>query len=415
MNHNRGQIYTLFGVVVLIGLTAFGALHLLALNKIQKKANRITRHDVRKWVNPSIIGSKKIQTNLIPIHKELLGEITIDLNLQNKVVRLVEKYNPDFASIVIMNSNTGEILSMVDHVKDPKSKWNKINLSTGATYPAASIFKIITAAAALENGVLELNDEISFNGKSTTLYHYNLSPKIHKWTRWMSLKSAFAKSANPVFGKLGLHHLGGQALRIYAKKFGFNQDFKFDFPISRSIAKIPLSGYGVAESASGFTRNTTLSPVQGAMIASSIANGGKMVAPYLINRVIKKQKGKPAQEIYRVKKRILNRPVTDRVATSLAAMMRETIKNGTARGSFRGHRRDRVLKKIELGGKTGSLRGKNPRGKYDWFIGYGKIKENTKVQVGIAVMIINEDYWTVKSARLAREILRTYFKDKISL
>jgi cell division protein FtsI/penicillin-binding protein 2 len=325
----------------------------------------------------------------IHLKENLFADLTIDPTLQLKMEKIINQYNPDYASIVALDPKNGEIKAMIDYFGDPEPSWLNKSLSTIATFPAASIFKMITAAAALEQTDIGTDDSIPFNGRSTTLYRSNLSRKINRWTRFMTLETAFAKSVNPIFGKLGLYHI-----------------VKLDIPLEQSNAKVPDEGYGVAEAASGFNRVTTLSPVQGAMISAAIVNNGVMMAPYALKRVRDKNK----VIYYEPKIRKVASPISQEAANELEKMMKKTVTRGTAMGSFRGYKRDPILKKLHLGGKTGSITGKNPHGRYDWYVGYAKSKKDPKKRLAFAVMIINKKYWKVRSARVARYLVRNYFK-----
>ena len=86
-------------------------------------------------------------------------------------------------------------------------------------------------------------------------------------------------------------------------------------------------------------------------------------------------------------------------------MMRETVRSGSARQSFRGFERN-DLKGISVGGKTGSLSGNNPEGIYDWFVGYAQRGEQ---KIAFAALCINKDYWYVKSSQIARKALENFF------
>jgi len=91
-------------------------------------------------------------------------------------------------------------------------------------------------------------------------------------------------------------------------------------------------------------------------------------------------------------------------------MMQTTIKEGSARRAFRGSHKG-VLADVIIGGKTGSLTGFKPRGRYDWFVGFGKRNHR---EIAFAVLCINKEKWYVKSTRLAREMLEFYFAPKES-
>jgi penicillin-binding protein A len=226
---------------------------------------------------------------------------------------------------------------------------------------------------------------------------------INRWSRNMTLREAFARSVNTVFARLSLDRLKLGDLKEYAIRFGFNQDIQSDLPFDPGFTEIPdEKNFRMAEMASGFNKITRMSPIQGAMIAASIAEDGVMRVPYIVDRVTDDQ-GKVLFQ---------SEPVTAAVTMSkdgaqrLKELMEETVTHGTGRKSFRQLVRDRKFEELEMGGKTGSLYGDNPRGKVDWFVGYAI---SDKQKLAIAAITVNREKWTVKSTYLAQSIFRKHF------
>jgi cell division protein FtsI/penicillin-binding protein 2 len=98
-------------------------------------------------------------------------------------------------------------------------------------------------------------------------------------------------------------------------------------------------------------------------------------------------------------------------ASEMRELMRETVTSGTSRGSFRGFKRS-AYGFVDVGGKTGSLSGNDPEGKYDWFVGYGTSGEH---RLAVASLVISKEYWKVKSSLLARKAIEFYFKEKFGV
>lgn len=331
-------------------------------------------------------------------------EYTFDPKVHKDMASVYLKYQPDYACFVALDVETGAILNLTSFVKSDE-QWD--NLVLRSEYPAASIFKMITAAASLDMGKLSPSSVIPFNGKSTSLYKSQvLHHKKNKWTRNPTLKESFAKSINPVFAQIGVFKLGAENLNGYARKFGFDQSLNSDFNLPMS--KVGLSfdtKWEIAEAASGYTNNITLSPVHAAQMAAIVANNGKMVTPYMVEKITD-QRGKvmysasansDAEQVISVAS-----------AKSLKALMRETTRSGSARSSFKGLNRYKVYKGMEIGGKTGSLTGYSPRGRHDWFVGYAE-KDGRKV--AYASLIVNKEKWYVRSAYVARQFIYHYFTD----
>lgn len=347
---------------------------------------------------------EKIDLEFEGSKKEVQINYTLDPQLQSEATKLLKAYKPDYGAIVIMNANTGAVLAMASF---QKGQPDAPNLALRGTYPAASIFKIVTATAAVDRYNMSPDSIVLFNGGNYTLYRKNvLSGAVNRWTRGMSIRDAFARSINTAFGRLTLERMQPQDLEHYAIRFGFNKHIQSDLPFDPGFAQIPNEkGYHLAEIASGFNRVTTMSPVQGAMIASSVAADGVMPVPYIVDSISDKN----GTTLFKAE------PVTAAVTMSpegadkLKEMMGATVSSGTSRSAFRNFLKDKKFRELELGGKTGSLTGDNPKGKVDWFVGYG-IGENESLAV--AAITVNVKYWTVKSSYLAQSLLKKHFKEQ---
>lgn len=334
-------------------------------------------------------------------------EYTYEPKLQAEMEGLFKSYGPDYGAFVAMDAKTGRVLSLVSFTRKPNVT---DNLALRATFPSASVFKVVTAAAAIESRNYSANTVIPFNGQNHTLYRGNiLKTNITRWTRYTTLKDAFAKSINTVFGKIGAFSVGPESLRQYADRFGFNRRIASDLPLQPSQAVIPDDAWGLAESASGFTRENTMSPLQGALIASAVVNDGAMMEPYIVRSVTTQGEQGEAIALYEAQARAVGRAVDVATANEIRSLMRETVVRGTSRGSFKRFFRGE-LKDLEVGGKTGSLTGKSPKGKYDWFVGYAQDPDG-KNRLAVAALTVHERLWRVKSSYLARRAMETYFKD----
>ncbi len=331
---------------------------------------------------------------------------TLDKDMQEQSEKLLLRYKPDYGAIVMINAETGKILAMSSYVKgQPKAA----NLTLRATFPAASIFKIITASTAVDRKGVDPHDKIAFNGGNYTLYKKNvLSEKVNRWTRFISLKDAFARSINTAFGRLTLETLDPKDLSEYSKRFMFNKYIPTDFSLEQSTAQIPdEKGFELTQVASGYNRFNTMSPVHGAMIAGAIINDGMIVAPYLIEEVSQDQ-----EIIYKGGEYDIGQAITKESAAKVREMMEQTVLKGTSRKTFRKIVNDKKFRDVEMGGKTGHFSGLNPKGTNDWFVGYAS---DGDTKVAIAAITVNIQKWTVKSSALAEMMFREHFKPGPSL
>ncbi len=329
-------------------------------------------------------------------------QYTLDPQLQNTVAQVFNHFDPDYGVFVALDPDNGEILALVNHRRDGN---NSENLALKASYPAASVFKIITAAAAIDIGKANANTVIPFNGKTTSLYRKNvLEHKDNQWTRRLPLSSAFAKSVNTVFARLGVRLVGGKTLFAYAEAFGFRQNLGADFRLEASAIDLdPTDDWSIAETAAGYTRTTTLSPVHGAVIAAAAVNGGRRVQPTLVRTIV----GEDGLILYEAKTTPGKTIINAGTAKELQSLMQQTVINGSARTSFKNFALG-TMEAVNVGGKTGSLTGDTPAGRYDWFVGYA---EKNGRKLAFAAMCINRKVWYVKSATVARKAVEHFFRE----
>jgi cell division protein FtsI/penicillin-binding protein 2 len=333
-------------------------------------------------------------------------QYTLDEEMQKASEKLLKSYKPDYGAIVMMDAETGRILALTSFQKNNP---NGENLALKGTFPAASVFKIVTATAALDKYNVTPDTQVAFNGGNHTLYKKNvMSDKVNRWTRNMTLREAFARSINTVFGRLTLERLAPKDLEDYAMRFGFNQHIQTDIPFDQGRTEIPKEkNFHLTEMASGYNTITRMSPLQGAMIAASIVEDGVMRMPYVVEKV----HGPGGETLFKSEPVVVGHTMTPQGAEKLQELMEATIRQGTSRKSFRTLVKDKKLRELTVGGKTGSLTGDNPKGKVDWFVGYAT---DDRQKIAIAALTVNVNYWTVKAAYLAQSLFRAHFKEQFS-
>lgn len=392
---------TLFSTAFVVATAIFFSSSLIAAEQLSTDAvaEVITSH-AKKNRFPNKLAFKDAQG------RETSGvvEYTFDEGVHQDMADVYLKYQPDYACFVAIDVETGAILNLTSFIKADE-QWD--NLVMRSDYPAASVFKMVTAAAGLDLGKVSPTTVLPFNGKSTTLYKSQvLRHKTNKWTRNPTLKESFAKSINTVFGRLGIYQVGAENLSNYATRFGFGQTMETDFNLPMSRVGLDLANeWEIAEAASGYTKNITLSPIHAAQMAAIVANDGKMVTPYMVESI----QDVFGNEIYRTpNSQAVEQVISQDSAKALRSLMTETTRIGSARKSFQGLNRYKVYHDMEIGGKTGSLTGYSPKGRHDWFVGYA---EKNGRKVAYASLIINKEKWYVRSAYVARQFIYHYFSD----
>lgn len=336
-----------------------------------------------------------------PAHGERKAELTLVPKYQRAAESLLRAGHVPEGAIVMTDVKTGKVLVWANIVEDGPLR----DIASEATAPSASVFKIITATALVEHG-LGPNTKQCYSGGEHQLKAIDLvdDKKRDKWCA--TITQAMGRSLNTVFARLANKNLDRDKLGAVAARYGYNSEIPFDVKIAPSTLKFPEDELGFARTAAGFW-NSTLSPFEGANLATTIANGGEMVRLYIVNSV--KDEG---GELYKgpTGRQVLRRVIEENVAAQVTTMMENTVDSGTSYKSFHDKAGKPYLPEIRVAGKTGTLtKPANDGPFYTWFVGFAPSR---KPEVAISVMVANHLKWRVKATNLASDMLRVYFADK---
>lgn len=363
---------------------------------IEKEKVRAALHD------EAFVNLKTDKLDIAIDGKTLRVDTSLDMELQNYIVKRLDLATSRHIGIVALEPSTGRVLAMVGFDRTGE----QTNPCTESSFPAASIFKIVTASAGIEKCGFHSSSRFKFNGSKYTLYKSQLRNRSNRYTRKISLKDSFAQSVNPVFGKIGSIYLGKAPLEHYAVLFGFNRHIDFDISLGASRVSLSDDEYQWAEIASGFNRRTLISPLHGALMSAVICNGGVFVEPTLIDRVID---GDGRIQYFGNHKKT-DQSLLPETAKLVGKLMHATVRSGTARKTFRGYRKDKVLSNLYIGGKTGSIMSRKvDHLKYDWFVGFAKEKKGER-ELALSVMVAHEKYIGARAAWYAKIAMRHYFQ-----
>jgi peptidoglycan glycosyltransferase len=211
-------------------------------------------------------------------------------------------------AVVALEPQTGAILAMAStpsydpnplashDASDQQKAWKRYNAADpeelnnraiSEIYPPGSTFKLVTTAAALQNGYtpesqLTAAPNLTLADSTTTLENYDGTPCGTGATA--SLRDALARSCNTAFAQLG-GQLGGDKLRAQAESFGVGRS-DLQIPMTVQASSVgPMSDTPSTQQSAIGQRDVRLTPMQNAMIAASIANGGQTIAPHLIKEI----------------------------------------------------------------------------------------------------------------------------------
>ena len=365
----------------------------LAKEALQQKLSHIDLKEVSAF--------RQNEVTLADYNEPVILDFAFDPAIQTASEELLEHYKPDLGVMVAMDAATGRVLAMASKNRSfPTIIGNPV---LDMTYPSASVFKVITATAALEKDK-QPDSRIPYAGRNHTLYKSQLREKVSGWKRMATLKEAFAKSINTVFGRIGVFSIGKVPMQSLSNRFWFNEKIPSEFPVVNSKSANPTNEFELAEMASGYTQENAMTALHGAMIGAAVANDGQMMEPYFLNAAYLKS----GKTIYRSEPQVLAKVFSPETAYELRTMMQETVTKGTSRKSFRGFFKGQ-FKELQVGGKTGSLMDKSLKGKVDWFVGFAQAHGR---KISVSVLTVNKQFWTVKSSYLARKAIETAFSVK---
>jgi len=299
-------------------------------------------------------------------------------------------------AVVALDPKTGAILAMVSHPQyDPNQlsqhdqaavtkAWTTFNADptrpmvnraiSGNLYPPGSVFKIVTASAALEGKVVDEQSQIpappvmDLPQTNVGLPNYDRKPCGPNGAT--TLQHALEISCNTAFGYLGVQ-LGADALRSQAAKFGFGQTLRIPTRVEPSTVPAQLSPPQAAQSAIG-QYDVRVTPLQVAMVSAAIANHGVVMRPYLVRDVL----GSNLESLETHQAVQLSVAVSDATASTLTRMLVSVVDNGTGRPA--------KIDGIAVAGKTGTAQQGNGQAPHAWFTSFAPAND-PKVAVAVVV------------------------------
>ncbi len=277
--------------------------------------------------------------------------LTIDIDLQSIVEQELEKgielTQADGGSAVFMDPRTGEILAMAYCGKDDGLPVKNRTLSDN--FEPGSTFKIITAAAALEEGILGPEDSIFAEEGEFKIGRRTIHDV--KSYKWLSFKEGIVHSSNIVLAKIAAM-LGKDRLYRYARNFGLGEKTGIDMPgEARGFIPSPRRWPDLVLACIGFGQGISLTALQLVCAYSAIANDGILMKPFVVKAILD-QKGKilqstPATPVRRV--------VSEQTAHLLVDFMKGVVSSGSGQMA--------KMEGLTVGGKTGTAQKANPNGK----------------------------------------------------
>jgi len=319
-----------------------------SLNKLLTGKNGSMSYESDYW-GYILPGSKE---NVKAAHNGDNVYLTLDTKIQSfledTMKKVAAEYNPKKMIAIVANPKTGEILAMSQRPTfNPATKegladsWH--NEAIESSYEPGSTMKIFTLAAAVEEGVFNANEKYKSGSYKVT---ENSSP-IHDHNRvgWGNITylEGVQRSSNVAFAKIAKEKLGFDTYREYLTKFGLDKKTGIDLPneANSSIAyKWPIEKITTA-----YGQGTAITPIQQIQAATAVANDGKMVKPYVIDKIKDSTTG---EVIKKTKTEVVGTPISAETAKEVRDILETVVtsKNGTGQKY--------AIEGYDVAGKTGT-------------------------------------------------------------
>jgi penicillin-binding protein A len=319
-------------------------------------------------------------------------------------------------AVVALNPQNGAVLAMYsnpsyddNHPQAPCSNSCQLNRATQGRYPPGSTFKVVTAAAAIDSGKYTPNSIV--NGKSpVTISGVPLSNDNNQAFGPIDLTTALTYSVNTVWAQVAVA-LGTGTMTDYMKRFGFYAKPPIDLPRAELASSYPVSSTGKAFRPGSPNEDIgriaigqgglQVTPLQMAMVASAVANGGRLMRPHLGTKAVDKD-GRTVKTITpTLYRQVMKRSTADAVAQ----MMKKVVDEGTGTPAQLGAG-------VTFAGKTGTasvgVAGANQT--QPWFIGFAPI-QNPKVAIAVTVERSNGGFGGTVAAPIAKAVVQTLLAD----
>ncbi|MEW2559188.1 peptidoglycan D,D-transpeptidase FtsI family protein [Streptomyces griseorubiginosus] len=312
-----------------------------------------------------------------------------------KILALASYPSYDPSTIAGGSNADAEAWKKIDKKNNPDDP--ALNRALREVYPPGSTFKVVTAAAALENGLYTDADEKTDSplpwtmpGTTTQLKNEGNIP-----CKNATMRVALQYSCNTVFGKIG-SQLGNEKMLEEAKKFGFDEQQFVPVRSSASVFSDDMNPSETALSSIG-QFNTAATPLQMAMVASAVANNGTLMKPYMVDSL----QAPNLDTLEKTEPEKMSEPLSAQNAQILQSMMETVVKDGTGKTA--------QIPGVTVGGKTGTAQHgeNNSKNPYAWFISYAKVGDSAPVAVAVVVQDDNAVRENISGSGLAAPIAKS--------
>jgi stage V sporulation protein D (sporulation-specific penicillin-binding protein) len=339
--------------------------------------------------------------------------LTIDQTIQyiaeRELDKAFQKYQPQSATIVVMDPRNGEVLAMANRPDFDPNEYHKFpekvrrNIAIADSYEPGSTFKTVTLAAALEEGVTN-RDERFFDPGFIRVDGEVINCWLPGGHGSQTLAEVVQNSCNPGFITLGLR-LGTMRLYKYIRAFGFGSLLGIDLPGEAAGIVIPekqVKPIDLATISMGQANSVT--PIQMVSALSAIVNGGKLMKPYLV-RELRNSDGKVVK---RFKPQVLRQVISPETSQLERELLETVVSNGSGRNAY--------IEGYSVGGKTGTAQKPKPGGGYSTtdyivsFIGFAPVDDPRLVAL---VIVDSPQGYPLYGGTIAAPVFKDVVRDSL--
>jgi penicillin-binding protein 2B len=324
--------------------------------------------DILKETNGEITYKKDGRNRRLVNAEEVIQEpengddvyLTIDSRIQMAIEQTMtqvnEEYNPERMMAIVANAKTGEILGMSNRPSFNPNHYESIenytNYSISSRFEPGSTMKIFTLAAAIEEGVFQGDDTFesgSYDIIDRTVRDHNQG---RGWGE-ITYEEGFQRSSNVAFSKIALEKLGPDQLYNYINAFGFQDVTGIDLP--NEATGLIADQYRIDAATTSFGQGTAITPIQQVQAATAIANGGKMMEPYVIGRI---RDGSSGEVEYQGEPTLKGEPISESTAKEVLKLMETVVSSEVGTGQ------PFAIEGFDIAGKTGTAQIPDGSGSY---------------------------------------------------
>ena len=343
--------------------------------------------------------------------------LTINFDIQSALERELDnalsKYNPDQALGIVMDPNSGAILAISSRPNFSPSSYENYteevinrNLPIWATYEPGSTFKIITLATALEENVVDLDNEHFYDGGSVNVSGATLHCWKHGGHGEQTYLQVVENSCNPGFVNLGLK-LGKETLFKYIKSFGFGSKTNVDLNGEANGILFDVNKIGDLELATtAFGQGVSVTPIQQIAAVSAAINGGILYQPYIVKSLNEPETN---SVITLNEPKIVRKVISEETSKKVRYALESVVANGTGRNAYIGNYR--------VGGKTGTAQ-KVKDGRYmvgNYIVSFIGFLPANDPEVVVYIAIDNAKGATQYGGTIAAPIAKVILNDAIRI